>query len=145
VAGRLRTVVGLLFVGLFGFLLEYLGTHAKCYAYGEAFPARLFLVPPVILAMWMLLGFLAWKTYQRWGLLPGLLAPLAVDWAVLEPLAKTFGLWTWQSTATPRIWFDSTIGNAVVYVWVAGLAIWILGRLCRESVKVRQTNQPSDN
>jgi len=119
-------------VAAFGFFLEYLGTHGGCYIYGGMYLAKLSMVPLIIIAMWGVLGWAAWQMYKRRGLLAGLLTPLALDICILEPLAYHTGLWAWTRTISPRVWF-STIGNYIVYLLVAILAITVFSRLNRST------------
>jgi len=130
-------------VALLGFFLELLGTHGRCYAYGDVFLVRFLLVPPSIVLMWGVLGWAAWQMYLRWGLVAGALTPVAVDFLVLEPSAYWTGLWSWGKTWTPRVWFGSSIGNLVVYVCVALFAVYIYKSLAPEQIKSKQTSLPS--
>jgi len=129
-----RSALAFTLVAGFGFFLEYLGTHGKCYIYGDMYLAKILLVPPCIMLMWGVLGWLAWKMYRRRGWAAGLATPIALDFLVMEPLAFYTGLWTWDRTMTPRVWF-STVGNYVVYVWVAIFAISVWGWLERTAEK----------
>jgi len=131
---RKRSALAFTLVATFGFLLDYLGTHSKCYIYGDMYITKIFLMPPCIMVMWGVLGWLAWKMYQRKGWAAGLVTPVALDFAIMEPLAFYTGLWTWAGTMTPRVWF-STVGNYVVYVWVAIFAISVWRWLERRAEK----------
>jgi len=123
-----RTTLAIGLVAAFGFFLEYLGTHGGCYFYGNMYLTKILLIPPVIILMWGTLGWLAWKVYNKRGLVAGLATPLALDAAISEPLAFYTGLWTWTGIHTSPIWF-STVGNYVVYVWVAIFAIVVFKKL----------------
>jgi uncharacterized membrane protein len=40
---------------------------------------------------------------------------LILDFLILEPTAKIYGLWTWTP---PSLWFESPIGNVYGWFWV---------------------------
>ena len=138
-----RRMLAFTLVALFGFFLELLGTHGRCYAYGDIFLVKFLLVPPSIVLMWGVLGWAAWQVYLKWGLVASVLTPVAVDFLVLEPLAYWTGLWSWAETLTPKVWFGSSVGNLIVYVCVALFAIYTYNNLVPEQVRAKQSSHPS--
>jgi len=130
-----KALLGFALVAGFGFFLEILGTHGGCYVYGPMYLGKLWLVPPCIVLMWGVLGWAAWAVYRKCrkyggkkGVAAGLATPLVLDAAISEPLAFYTGLWAWTGTVTARVWF-STVGNYLVYVWVAAFAIYVYRKL----------------
>ena len=113
------TLVFLLPAALWGFIIEFMTQEVFMrYHYGSEFMLYLLNVPLCIALYWAVLiywgyklakGRLRLKNRAQVGLVTAI-PLLAIDFLILEPLAKTFGYWVW----TPEtIWFGAPIGNFV--------------------------------
>ena len=115
-------------IGSTALALETLGVSSGAYYYNEWFPLKVIGVPASIVLMWVAVALLAYYLSLRYGVLVGVLAAYSLD-LVLEPLAYYFGLWTWTNTYTPQVYFGSTTANAVVWLGMCLLGVWVYGRL----------------
>lgn len=121
--------LALLGVSILGLALEILGVNSGCYSYGD-FPIKFFGVPISIVIGWAIVCGVAYWVSTKKGLLVGVLSAYAIDLA-LEPIAYFTGIWTWANTPTPQIYFDSTIGNVVIWLMMLTIGVTALTKVSR--------------
>ena len=120
---------------IWGLILEYVTQEVFCrYHYGSGFLVYVANVPLNISLAWASLMFVSyWFFTQKIRLKNPIVIAVAssiplllLDFFVLEPSAKLYGLWTW----TPEsIWFGSPIGNVYGWFWVIVLYLSFYGFL----------------
>ena len=111
-------------MGLFALGLEATGVASGAYVYGD-FPLKILGVPLCIPVMWVLVMALAYVISKEHCTLVGVLSAYSLDLA-LEPIAYYTGIWTWLQPYTPKIYFGSTIANALVWAGMCliGIKLW---------------------
>ncbi len=109
---------------IWGLLLEYATQEVfQRYHYGDGFLIYIANVPLNISLAWASLMFITYWFFSQKVELKNSIAvavaasvPLLIlDFLVLEPSAKIYGLWTWTP---PSLWFESPLGNVYGWFWV---------------------------
>lgn len=117
----------LLALSLLGLTLELFGVNNGCYHYG-AYPLKFFGVPISIPLGWAIVCGLAYIISVKYGVFIGVLTAYTID-LILEPIAFYGGLWTWTNTATAKIYFNSTLGNVIVWLIMLSLSVIMLSKV----------------
>lgn len=121
---------------VWGILLEYATQEIfHRYYYGSGFLVYVANVPLTISLAWVALMYISYTVVTLKVQLKNSFAVAAVasvpllliDFFVLEPTAKIFGLWTWTP---PSIWFGSPVGNVYGWFWVIVLYLSFYHFLC---------------
>ncbi len=138
---RWKGVWALLLVGLFGYIIEFIGVKTcipyGCFAYSsQMWPQILNTIPWLLFFTWTPLIFGVWsimknntniKSWYYFVICTGLMA-LWVD-MVLDPLAVHMGLWSFTNNGWWR-WIPVTNFMGWVFSGIVGsaLIVWILGK-----------------
>jgi uncharacterized membrane protein len=124
---------------VWGLLLEYTTQEVfQRYYYGGDFLVYVANVPLNISLAWASLMFMSFwfftkKVHLKNSIVVAVAASiplLLLDFLVLEPTAKLYGLWTW----TPQgVWFGSPLGNVYGWFWVIVLYLSFYNFLDRKT------------
>ncbi len=137
--GFKQSVVFFLPAVVWGLLLEYATQEIfHRYFYGSGFLIYVANVPLNISLAWAALMYISYTIITRKVKLKNSIAIAAIasvpllllDFFVLEPTAKIFGLWTWTPSS---IWFGSPIGNVYGWFWVIVLYLSFYHFLCQKT------------
>jgi len=134
----------LLFGGLSGYLIEVLGVHTGTifgqYSYGAGLGPKLWSVPPIIGANWLILSYCCGSVFNQLPVSVALKIGLASTTMVIldlciEPVATQLDFWVWNNQCAPLqnyiAWW--IVSAALLSLWYAlpfrkenRLAKWLL-------------------
>jgi uncharacterized membrane protein len=137
--GFKRSTVFFLPAVVWGLLLEYTTQEVfQRYHYGGDFLVYVANVPLNISLAWASLMFISFwffskKVHLNNSIVVAVAASiplLLLDFLVLEPTAKLYGLWSWTP---PGAWFGSPLGNVYGWFWVIVLYLSFYNFLDRKT------------